>query len=140
VAFTGARPFRFLEGSGFFFLYDQGFDSTVRTRGTSFHHVQLLSANGVAEFGPWEKYFRSNSRRGARPLWIFSGRICGYARTRSFADWRTGPGNAFDGDAGFEAACFAAAAAEEKTSRGTIGAGLRGRRGVAGAFLATAIF
>ena len=35
------------------------------------------------------------------------------------------PRNTFHRDAGFEAACFAAAAAEEKTSSGTIGTGLR---------------
>ena len=39
VAFAGARPFPFLEGSGFSFLYDQGSDSTVRARGAAFQLI-----------------------------------------------------------------------------------------------------
>ena len=89
--------------------YPLRIETRVRSAPSPFHHLQLLPALASVRFSSLKESLRKDFGRGARPLRIFAGRICGHAGAYSSAHQRTRQRNPFHRDASLEAARLAPA-------------------------------
>src|SRR5690349_16187048 len=120
LLFRVADPFAF-KGSGVTFLFFHGQQShpPIWARPSAFHYIHLLSAPASSALLSRQKYFRADSRQGARPPRLLPGGLRRHAGADPSAHQRASPGNAFHGHSGFETVCFAAPAAQKTEAHRT---------------------